>query len=120
MCIKLLIEKAITSENYSVIVMMIDMSKAFDTVNRKTASPSHGCEMAGNSKKNKELYEKTGVEKWSSILQRRRLSWLGHFLRLDEETPTKKALAECLRKIKKNCGRRKPAGLTESKRISNT
>ena len=76
--------------------------------------------MAGNSKKNKELYEKTGVEKWSSILQRRRLSWLGHFLRLDEETPTKKALAECLRKIKKNCGRRQTAGLTDSKRISNT
>ena len=35
MCIKLLVEKAITSENYNLIIMMIDMSKAFDTVNRK-------------------------------------------------------------------------------------
>ena len=36
MCLKLLIEKAIISENYNLIVMMIYMSKAFDTVNRKT------------------------------------------------------------------------------------
>ena len=33
-CMKLLIEKTITSENYTLITMMIDMSKAFDTVNR--------------------------------------------------------------------------------------
>ena len=29
-------KKAITSENYNHIIMIIDMSKAFDTVNRKT------------------------------------------------------------------------------------
>ena len=33
---KLLIEKAMTSEIYNLIIMMIDMSKAFTTVNRKT------------------------------------------------------------------------------------
>ena len=33
MCMKILIEKAITSENYNPIIMMIDMSKAYDTVN---------------------------------------------------------------------------------------
>ena len=33
---KLLIEKAITSENYNLIIMMINMSKAFDTINGKT------------------------------------------------------------------------------------
>ena len=33
---KLLIEKAITSENYNLIIMIIDMSKALNTVNRKT------------------------------------------------------------------------------------
>ena len=32
--------------------------------------------------KNTELYEKTGVEKWSSIVKKRRLSWFGHVLRL--------------------------------------
>ena len=36
MCMKLPIEKAITSENYNLIIMMVDMSKAFNTVNRKT------------------------------------------------------------------------------------
>ena len=36
MCMKLLIEKAITSENYNLIIMMIDMSKVFDIANQKT------------------------------------------------------------------------------------
>ena len=62
--------------------------------------------MAENSKEYK-LYGKTGVEKWSSIVKKRRLSWLGHLLRLDEERTAKKALAEYLRKVKKKCGRRK-------------
>ena len=34
-CLKVLVEKAITSQDYKIIIMMIDMSKAFDTVNRK-------------------------------------------------------------------------------------
>ena len=33
-CLKILIEKAITSQNYNLIIFMIDMSKAFDSVNR--------------------------------------------------------------------------------------
>ena len=57
--------------------------------------------------KNTELYEKTIVEKWSSITKKRRFSWLGHLLKLDQETPAKKALAEYLLKVKKKCGRRK-------------
>ena len=36
MCMRLLIGKAITSENYNLIIMMIDTSKTLDTVNRKT------------------------------------------------------------------------------------
>ena len=73
--------------------------------------PSHGCEMAENSKEYK-LYEKTGVEKWSSIVKKRRLSWLGHLLRLDEERTAKKALAEYLRKVKRSADEEKPAVLT--------
>lgn len=45
---------------------------------------------------NKELYEKAGAEKWSNLVNGRRLLWLGHLLRLDEKTPAKKALAEYL------------------------
>lgn len=36
LCVKFLIEKAITSETYNLIIMMIDVSKAFDTVNQNT------------------------------------------------------------------------------------
>ena len=36
LCVKFLIEKAITSENYDLIIMMIDLSKAFDTANQNT------------------------------------------------------------------------------------
>ena len=57
--------------------------------------------------KNTELYEKTDLEKWSSIVKKIRLSWLGHLLRLDKETLEKKALAEYLHKVKKKCGKRK-------------
>ena len=49
----------------------------------------------------------TGVEKGSSIVKKRRLSWLGHLLRFDQELPAKKTLAEYLRKVKKKSGRRK-------------
>ena len=34
--LKLLIDKAITSNNYNIYILLLDMSKAFDTVNRKT------------------------------------------------------------------------------------
>ena len=34
--IKLLAQKAITSKDYPIFLMLLDMSKAFDTVNRQT------------------------------------------------------------------------------------
>ena len=33
-CLKTMAQKAINTQNYNIIIMMIDMSKAFDTVNR--------------------------------------------------------------------------------------
>ena len=36
MCVKFMIEKTIASKNYNFIIMIIHMSKVFDTVNRKT------------------------------------------------------------------------------------
>ena len=35
LALKLLIDKAITSNDYDVFILLLDMSKAFDTVNRK-------------------------------------------------------------------------------------
>ena len=34
--VKMLIEKAVASSDYTIFILMLDMSKAFDTVNRKT------------------------------------------------------------------------------------
>ena len=36
LALKLLIDKAITSNDYNIFILLLDMSKAFDTVNRKT------------------------------------------------------------------------------------
>ena len=53
---------------------------------------------------NNDLYERTKQERWSREIKRRRLSWLGHVLRMSEETPAKLALREAQRKIKKQMG----------------
>ena len=34
------------------------------------------------------------------MIQRRRLMWVGHLLRLDEETPARQALEEATRRVK--------------------
>ena len=54
---------------------------------------------------NTELYTKTKTEEWSITIQRRRLNWLGHLMRLHPETPARLALAEYLRKVKRPKGR---------------
>ena len=54
---------------------------------------------------NIELYTKTKTEEWSITIQRRRLNWLGHLMRLHPETPSRLALVEYLRKVKRPKGR---------------
>ena len=56
---------------------------------------------------NIELYQITNVEKWSYIIRKRRLSWLGHLMRLDIETPARIALAEYCKVVKKIVGSHK-------------
>ena len=65
---------------------------------------------------NDELYEKTKAEKWSNNIKRRRLNWLGHLMRLPDETPAKQALEESHRKARKPQGRPK---LTWMKQVQN-
>ena len=57
---------------------------------------------------NKEIYARTKCEPWSEIIRARRLTWLGHLIRLHPETPARKALEEYLRKVKRPRGRPKP------------
>ena len=45
---------------------------------------------------NEELYRTTKQQPWSVMITKRRLSWLGHLMRLDEKTPARKALEEYL------------------------
>ena len=56
---------------------------------------------------NNELYARTKCEPWSEIIRERRLTWLGHLMRLHPETPARKALKEYLRKVKRPQGRPK-------------
>ena len=57
--------------------------------------------------KNEEVYQQTKAVKWSKIIRKRRLTWLGHLLRLDENTPAKIAFREACRTVTKNVGRNK-------------
>jgi hypothetical protein len=54
---------------------------------------------------NEDLYEKTTAKPWSEIIKKRRLSWLGHLMRMNTETPARKALQEYLRKTKRPRGK---------------
>ena len=54
---------------------------------------------------NEEIYRVTKAEPWSRVLKRRRLRWLGHVMRLEDDTPAKQALQEFLRPVKKPRGR---------------
>ena len=55
---------------------------------------------------NEALYTKTSTERWSIKIKRRRLNWLGHVLRMDEETPARRALEEAMRPAKRRVGKK--------------
>ena len=57
------------------------------------------------------LYEITKVEAWSKTIKRRRLKWLGHLMRLPEETPARISLHEALRETKRKKGKPKTTWL---------
>ena len=46
--------------------------------------------------KNEEIYKRTNQEKWSERIKKRRLRWVGHMMRLPEETPVSGSLKEAL------------------------
>ena len=54
---------------------------------------------------NEKLYKLTKTEPWSIKIQRRRLTWTGHLLRLHIDTPARKSLEEALKPIKRKQGR---------------
>ena len=56
---------------------------------------------------NRNLYEQTNEILWSKKIKSRRLSWLGHLLRLPEDTPARQALAEAQWQVRRPRGRPK-------------
>ena len=56
---------------------------------------------------NDELYQRTNVQKWSTIVKVRRLSFFGHVCRLPEGAPARRTLIEALRPCERPRGRPK-------------
>ena len=56
---------------------------------------------------NEDLYKRTKEVKWSSKIKTRRLRWVGHLMRLPEETPARIALQEALKPVRRPAGRPK-------------
>ena len=56
---------------------------------------------------NMELYVRAGMTEWSREVKKRRLKWLGHLLRLPEETPARQALHQSMLPVKRPRGKPK-------------
>ena len=54
----------------------------------------------GRTVTNEELYKIARMETWSKTIQKRRLKWAGHLLRLDPSTPAQRSLKEALKPAK--------------------
>src|SRR6266516_7968800 len=53
--------------------------------------------------RNTDLYNRMKMTEWSKAIQKRRLKWIGHLLRLEDNAPASIALNE----IKKKTGKKK-------------
>ena len=53
------------------------------------------------------LYRRTKEKEWSKKIKIRRMRWLGHLLRLDENTPARQALEESLKRARRPQGQPK-------------
>ena len=56
---------------------------------------------------NNDLYERTKMKPWSIVINKRRLTWLGHVLRLPHGTPAQKSLRTFIKPTKRPSGRPK-------------
>ena len=55
--------------------------------------------------KNDEVYARSGMEPWSKTIDKRRLRWFGHVVRMDSNTPARKALTYAMQPYKRIPGR---------------
>ena len=66
--------------------------------------------------RNTTLYEKTKITRWSTTVKKRRLTWLGHLLRLNKNTPARIALEASLKKVPRQRGRNKTTWIENIKK----
>ena len=57
--------------------------------------------------RNEDIYNKYKIEPWNITIKRRRLKFIGHILRLNYQTPARKAITECFSEYKLKRGRPK-------------
>ena len=69
---------------------------------------------------NKKLYEKNNQKPWSETVKCRSLRWLGYVMRMDQETPARKALQEFIKPGRRPVGRPKETWLSYVRRILQT
>ncbi|XP_065054119.1 uncharacterized protein LOC135682948 [Rhopilema esculentum] len=65
-------------------------------------------------KKNTEIDKIAGMTSWVDKIKEKRRRWTGHMLRLDDETPLKKALREARRPGRAHRGRKKYIWITQT------
>ena len=65
---------------------------------------------------NEDLYSITKVEQWSEVVMRRKLSWLGHLMRLPSDTPAQIALNEAMKPAKRPRGKPRTTWISSIKK----
>ena len=66
---------------------------------------------------NQEVYATTKVESWSLVIKKRQLSWLGHLIRLPDDTPAKRSFEYIQKPRAKPRGRQPLTWLTMMKKM---
>ena len=62
---------------------------------------------------NKDLYARTEMKPWSITIHRRRLTWIGHLMRLPAKTPAREALKAFINPVEKPPGREKTTWVSQ-------
>jgi hypothetical protein len=70
--------------------------------------------------KNEQLYKKTNETLWSEIIEKRKMKWLGHVLRLPQTTPARMALTYALEHYDKSMSRPKTTWISKMKEMLNS
>ena len=66
---------------------------------------------------NEDVYNQTKANKWSIVIKKRRMRWLGHVMRLPKQTPARKAIQYANEKYVRPRGRSPTTWLIMKKQL---